>query len=285
MLLLDGHQIAYATILEYLSAMSETEISVENARILVLDTIRANVNKFKRSYGPNIVLAFDDEAYWRKERFPHYKFSRRKLREKSQFDWSSINTALNTIREEFYMFLPYQVLSIGRCEADDIIATLTLQRHTHEKVLIVSGDKDFKQLHIHSNIAQYAPVQKTHVTPEVNAHVDLKRLIIKGDTGDGIPNILSPDNSFVDGIRQKPIFEKKLAEWVNQTPEEFCTTPEMLRNWHRNKGLIDFKEIPQDVTDMIMAQYAIKTDASKNLFLDYLSSKRLKQFVEVLDEF
>ena len=42
----------------------------------------------------------------------------------------------------------------------------------------------------------------------------LKEHILKGDTSDGVPNVLSPDNTFVDGLRQRPLSRKKIQSWL-----------------------------------------------------------------------
>ena len=78
----------------------------------------------------------------------------------------------------------------------------------------------------------------------------LKEHIIRGDKGDGIPNILSDDDCIVNGVRQKPISKKKVANWIVQDPSEF--NDDMKRGWLRNKILIDFDLIPKDISDAIL---------------------------------
>jgi hypothetical protein len=52
---------------------------------------------------------------------------------------------------------------------------------------------------------------------------DLKEKIIRGDKGDGIPNILSPDDSVFAKIRQKNIQQKNLAIWLDSDPATVFT--------------------------------------------------------------
>lgn len=49
-------------------------------------------------------------------------------------------------------------------EADDIINSLveyTQEFGNYEKVMIISGDKDFAQLQKYSNVDQYSPITKS----------------------------------------------------------------------------------------------------------------------------
>lgn len=283
MIIIDYHQIAYATLLEHLASTKSAGMDLPTGRTLVLDTIRANVKKFKNTYGPEVVIAFDDDSYWRKGVFPYYKHNRHKSRDNSQFDWTALLKQLNTLKEEFQEHLPYKVLIIPGCEADDIIAALTFKHSSSEKVMIVSGDKDFRQLHINKNVHQYSPTLKQAIVEE-NPMMTLKEQIIRGDKGDGIPNILSPDNSFADKIRQKPIMEKKLIVWLNQDVDMFCTA-EMKINYERNKSLIDLREIPKEIRTSIHTAYETRVVPSKAAFLNYLSASKLPLLFQVADDF
>ena len=59
--------------------------------------------------------------------------------------------------------------------------------------------------------------------------------IVKGDSSDGVPNVLSPDNTFVDGLRQKPLSKKKIASIADGN----LPNDEVKRNYQRNETLID----------------------------------------------
>ena len=108
--------------------------------------------------------------------------------------------------------------------------------------------------------------------------------IVKGDTGDGIPNILSKDDVFVTGGRQKPITEAKIINWLNQESKDFCNE-EMLRNYNRNEMLIDLTKIPESLVEKILDRYDSVKPKSKNEFMNYMISNRLKNLIEVIDEF
>ena len=248
---------------------------------MVLNTIRANVRKF-REFG-EVVIACDGKNYWRKGIFPYYKAHRKKAREDSGHDWASIFDCLGKVRDELINFSPYKVLHIDGAEADDIIGVLTRLIAPNEKVLILSSDKDFVQLQSNYNVSQYSPIMKKFIKTN-NASFQLKELIIKGDAGDGIPNILSVDNSIVDGIRQKAITKKKLDEMMN-TSISIDGTDEMKRNWSRNQQLIDLSFIPSEIVRTIIDTYETFKPATRREFVNYLMVNRLKNLLEVVDEF
>ena len=66
--------------------------------------------------------------------------------------------------------------------------------------MIISGDKDFIQLQKYSNVSQYSPILKKHVNGKENDYIRVH--ILKGDTSDGMINVLSNDDVFVEGLRQ-----------------------------------------------------------------------------------
>jgi hypothetical protein len=195
------------------------------------------VRQFKTKYG-EIVVACDSKRYWRRDVFPFYKAHRKKDREKSEFDWHLIFETIHKIRDELKENFPYKVIDVEGAEADDVIAVLAGRMAPHEEILILSSDKDFVQLQKYPNVTQYSPILKRFVkTDDPLGYI--KEHIIRGDKGDGIPNFLSPDNTFVAGERQKVINSKKLQEWIVSEPAVFCTTDQMLRGYKRNQMLVD----------------------------------------------
>jgi hypothetical protein len=262
---------------------SKTQVEEGLVRHMILNTIRTYVKKFKDSYGPEVVIACDNKNYWRRDIFPHYKASRKKTREASGHDWNAIFECLNKVRDELRDHSPYKVITVDTCEADDIIATLVEKYSNNEKVMILSSDKDFAQLQKFSNVEQYSPILKKYIKEPLPA-AQLKQLIIRGDKGDGIPNILSADDVFVAGGRQKPITETKIISWMNQSPKEFCNE-EMYRNYIRNEILIDLTKIPQNLQDEILHKYEDTKSKTKQDFMNYMIANRLKNLLEVLDDF
>jgi hypothetical protein len=282
MILVDYNQVAISNLMEQIGS-SKTPIDESLVRHMILNTIRTYVKKFKESHGPEVVIACDNKNYWRREIYPHYKSNRKKAREASGHDWNTIFECLNKIRDELRDHSPYKVISVDTCEADDVIATLVQKYSSTQKIMILSSDKDFAQLQRYTNVEQYSPILKKYIKEPLPL-LQLKQLIIRGDKGDGIPNILSADDVFVSGGRQKPITETKIIGWMNQEAKDFCNE-EMFRNFSRNEMLIDLTKIPERLANEILHTYESAIGHSKQDFLNYMIANRLKNLIEVLDDF
>lgn len=260
---------------------SNKPVEEDLVRHMILNSIRSNVKKFK-SYG-EVIIACDGRKYWRREVFPHYKANRKKSREKSGHDWNSIFDCMSKVRSELKEFGPYKIIDIEGAEADDVIATLVQNYAAQEEVLILSSDKDFVQLQTNSNVKQYSPSLKKYIKSD-DPHKQLKELIISGDKGDGVPNILSSDTCIVEGVRQKSLTKQRINELMNS---DLSTHDNDLikRNWNRNKVMIDFSCIPETVSKSIIDSYVTSKPASKQKFMNYMITNRLKNLLEVIDEF
>jgi len=283
MIILDLSQVMIANFMSQIGNHTDTKIEEGLFRHMVLNSIRSIKSKFS-DHG-ELVIACDDKKLWRREMFPFYKANRKKTRDESELDWAAIFNTLNKIKSELKEYFPYRVIQVEGAEADDVIGTLT--RHLNgngEPIVIVSGDKDFKQLQKFAGVTQYDPVNKRFINEE-DPFGQLKELIIKGDRGDGIPNILSPDNSIVDGIRQKPVSSKKLSQWLVEEPLVFLTTEELKKNWDRNKMLIDLGCIPEDISNKIVEEYNNQAGKGRDKILNYMINNKMKQLIESISEF
>ena len=263
---------------------AKKEITIDLIRHLVLNSLRMYSQKFRGKYGKNLVICCDSSNYWRRQSFPYYKASRKKARDSTGHDWAMIHDAMSVLKKEFAEFLPYKVVEAYRAEADDVIATLVQEVSDIEPILIISSDKDFLQLQSYSNVNQYSPLMERFISIDDPKRYT-KEHIIRGDRGDGIPNILSPDGSFVNGERQKSITKIKLAEWMELEPDQFCTTEVMKRGYERNKELIDLTCIPEDIRKSIYEAFNAAEIANGTKVLEYFMAKKLKNLTEVLNEF
>jgi 5'-3' exonuclease len=282
MIIFDYNQVAISNLMEQIGS-SKAPVEENLVRHMILNTMRTYIKRFKESHGPEVVIACDNRKYWRRDIFPHYKASRKKNRDASGHDWNSIFECLHKIKEELKEYSPYKVIDVDGAEADDVIASLVMKYSPHSKVMILSSDKDFAQLQKYPNVEQFSPILKRYIKEPLPS-VQLKQMIIRGDKGDGVPNILTKDDVFVVGGRQKPITEAKIINWLNQDPTEFCNE-EMLRNYSRNESLIDLTKIPQTIVSEILDKYETTQAKTKSVFMNYMIANKLKNLIEVLDEF
>jgi hypothetical protein len=282
-IIVDLSQVMISNLMMQLGNHTNTEIEEDLLRHMILNSIRSYNMKFKDEYG-EMIIACDDRKFWRRDIFPYYKANRKKSREKSELNWTQIFDALHKIRDELKVFFPYRVVQVDGAEADDVIGALVMKYgDTHEKILVLSGDKDFVQLQRYNNVKQYDPVQKKFRTTN-DPDRFIKEHIMRGDTGDGIPNFLSSDNCLVVGERQKPVASKKLDVWVNQNPEEFCDE-RMLRGYRRNQQLVDLTFIPQNIQDDILVEYEAQGGKDRKNLFNYFIEKKLKNLIESINEF
>lgn len=283
MILVDMNQVMIANMMMQIGNHHNAEIDVSMLRHMILNTLRANRKKFTAEYG-ELVICCDDTNYWRRQMYPYYKANRKKTRDKSEMDWNAIFQALNTIRDELKTFFPYKVIQIETCEADDIIGVIAHEEGTElnagEPILVLSGDKDYIQLHKYANLKQYDPVRKRWIS-NANPEKYLAEHIIKGDAGDGIPNVLSVDNAFVMGIRQRPITQKRLDEWVDINNMD----DEVKRNYMRNKALIDLNEVPQSMKEEILSIWKEDNPKDRSQLLNYFIKNKLRNLMECITEF
>lgn len=280
MIIVDYSGIAISNIFTQKDALSENLV-----RHMILNSLRMYNVKFRGKYG-QMVLACDGGNTWRRNLFPQYKASRKKNREEGGLDWPEFFRILTMVREEIKQNLPFKVLHLDTIEADDIIATLverTQEFGKNEPVMIVSADKDFIQLQQYSNVAQFSPMTKAFVK-EKDPIRYLQEHIIRGDSGDGVPNILSGDNVFVNGERQTPISSKKVEAWIQSWSDLTKVMDEQtLRNLQRNRALIDLSNIPESKKSLIINSFEIaKTNSN---VLNYLVNKRCSNLIECAAEF
>ena len=298
MILVDYSQVSLAAILTFQRELKGTESEVKNLiRHVTLSTLKSYKKKYGGEYG-ELVICCDGRKYWRKEAFAHYKASRKKNRDASDLDWKLIFDTLTEMREDIAAHFPWRVIHVDRAEADDVIACMSKWLQTNQlkveglmedpqKVLILSSDKDFKQLQVYDNIKQWSPMQKKYVTATKS---ELKAWmiehIVKGDAGDGVPNILSPDDIFLqEGVRQKPVSAKRLEEFVT-LGFDACRNDDERRNWHRNSTLVAFEHIPEDVNESIVDAYLNnKPRGDKMAVMNYLIQHRCRLLLDELDDF
>jgi hypothetical protein len=288
MVLIDLNQVLLAGLMAQITGKGANKYDEDLIRHMALNTLRTHVKNFRGEYG-EIVLCCDNRQYWRKEVFPFYKAGRKKSREKSDLDWHLIFDILGKLKVELKEHFPYKVIDVDRAEADDIIGTLAPRQVMHENVLIISSDGDFLQLQQYNNkenkysIKQYNPALKKYLKSE-NPMAELKEKIIRGDKGDGIPNIYSPSDCFVRDLRQKPITKGVLSKLLSEDWTKWADETIKI-GYSRNQLLIDLRQIPTEVKDNIVQAYEESKPAPKGKLLNYFITKKLKNLMEVLEDF
>ena len=280
MILLDFSQVCLSGIL----ASGNKDFGEDLVRHMVLNSIRNFKSRFS-NYG-ELVICCDDKNYWRKQMFPYYKANRKKSREASSLDWNMIFKTLSMIKEEVKENFPYVVLQVESAEADDLIATMVDRYGNNgEKIMIVSGDKDFAQLQRYKNVSQYSPITKKMIKVDDPMEY-LFEHVIRGDSGEGVPNILSRDDLFVNGLRQKPLQKKKVASMIDEMKRGI--TPfdgEVKRNYLRNIQLIDLTRVPDDIRQEVIYKYTNYERKDRSLLLNYFIKNKLKNLMSDIQEF
>lgn len=282
MILVDFSGICLATIL--INKQNDERM----IRHMTLNSLRMYNKKFKDNYG-QMVLACDGANNWRRSYFPQYKANRRKGRDESTFDWNEAFRIMHKIKDELRENFPYKVIHLEGCEADDVIGTLverTQDFGNFEPVMIVSSDGDFKQLQKFDNVSQFSPMTKKYVE-ETHPRQNLKLKILQGDTGDGVPNVLSDDDTLVEGRRQTPLSKKKKEAILQDLSEgELLYAASWYRNYCRNETLIDLTKTPQDLKNSIINNFEEQDPwHNKGKVFPYLVANRMNRLIESAQEF
>lgn len=280
MILIDLNQVLLAGLMAQI-ANHKGNLDENLIRHMVLNIIRTHLKNFRKEYG-EVVLCCDNRKYWRKDYFPFYKAGRKKTRDKSNLDWHLIFDILAKLKKELKENFPYKVVDVEGAEADDIIGTLVPIYAPHQKILILSSDGDFLQLQQYGdNVKQYNPSLKKYIKSE-NPKLELKEKIIRGDKGDGIPNIFSPSDCFVRDLRQKPVTKPLLEKYLGLDESTLEETVKV--NYIRNTTLIDLRFIPDDIKSKIINTFD-EAKPAKGKLLNYFIEHKLKNLMEVIEEF
>ena len=276
MILIDFSQTIIAGLMAQLKA-NDGEMSEDLLRHMIINSLRNYQKRYAEEYG-EMVLCTDAANPWRRDFYPHYKANRKKARDNDDMDWTLIFDTLHKVKMEIKENFPYRYMYVENAEADDIIAVLC--RTTNEKVLIVSGDKDFQQLHKYDYVKQWSPNLNKFVVQD-RPDEFLKEHTLRGDKSDGIPNILSNDDCMVEGIRQTPLRKPVFDAYMRMTIE---SDDKYYRNYLRNQTLIDFDFIPEDVESRILQEYE-KTEVVQGKVFDYLRTHRLDDLLTNVEDF
>jgi len=283
--LLDAMALIYRA---YFAFIKNPRITSKGEDVSAIFGFLNTLLEIQKKHNPShIAVAFDlSGSTFRHDIYPEYKANRDETPEPIRFSIPIIKDLLKSFN------IP--ILEMKGFEADDIIATLSKYLQTEEtipagmngmfeekqNVMIISSDKDFIQLQQYDNVKQFSPIAKKFITDK-DPKSYLDEHILRGDKSDGIPNILSDDNVFVEERRQIPLTKKKIAELDMDNLSESNNY-----RYSRNKTLIDLSCIPERIEEKILTEWK-ETDQckSKKDMLNYFMKHRLKNLMEVIEEF
>lgn len=278
MILLDFSSIAMSAIFP---RIAEFEDDTDMIRHIMINIIRRYNVEHRDEYG-EMVICMDATNNWRKDYFPQYKANRRKNRKNSIHDWDAIFKMMNQVRDDITELSPFRTVRVDKCEADDCIGTLVEKHMSPEPILIISPDNDFKQLQKYPNVKQYSNIQKKYVVSE-NPEIELLEKVIKGDTGDGVPNCLSDDDVLItEGVRQTPVSKKKMQALI-EDPEALGHAT--AKRYIRNRTLIDLSRTPDELKEQIIQEYNKPVQGAMMTWMNYLMKNNLKLLLDSISDF
>ena len=284
MVIVDFNGLAIGSIMGQLSRGEE--LSENLVKHIILNNLRVYRNKYPESKHGKMVIACDSYS-WRKDVFPEYKAARKANRATDKHDWplifDLIESTLDDLRENF----PYAVIKIDSAEADDIIGALTVHKADFggEDVVIISADKDFIQLQQYGHVEQWSPMFNKMIK-EDNPRRYLFEHLLKGDSGDGVPNANSHDDVFTTGSRQTPMTQKAIDKyWDNRDDLEMIMKPNVFRNFMRNVQMIDLTNTPDGIREAAINTYENYKYPPRSNILTYLIEHRMKMLIDNAAEF
>lgn len=286
MILVDYNQVILATLFASIGNHHNVELDDNIVRHMFLNSLRANRKKFTEEFG-ELVICTDNRNVWRRDYYPYYKANRKKSRSNSELDWNLLFAVMDQLKTELNENFPYKVLGFERMEADDIIGILAHEYGTElnmgsEPILILSGDKDYIQLQRYANVQQFDPVRKRWIR---NSNPDkyLQEHILKGDVGDGVPNVLSADNCLAVGERQKPMTSKRLNLLLSG--DTSLMDEETVLRYNRNKRMIDLSQIPEEFKEQTLTEYSKEKPHGREKLFNFFVQKKLKNLMSDIQDF
>lgn len=290
MILVDYSGSMFAAIYVESTRAKGQPYSIGFLRHILLNQIRSYHKKFSERFG-EMVICLEGGSCWRKDFFPNYKANRAQSRIDSGIDWKKIFEDMDTITNELIQFLPYKFIKVKGLEADDVIAILAKKAEeiseqdvmgNFDPIMIVSNDKDYKQLHNINYVHQYIP-NKATTYKEKKSEFALLDLIVHGDKADGIPNINSDINTFVDGKRQKPISTTLMKDLLNNGSD--ILTESQKKRFSENEILISFEKIPEKYYQQVIDEYNKPKTYSKFDLFQYFAKNKLREQIEHIGDY
>jgi 5'-3' exonuclease len=266
-----------------------------------------------------VVLCIDGNS-WRKQLYPEYKAHRKTKRdkEKSEFDWKEFFKVTDELLSIIEKTTKIKVLRSPNAEGDDSIFVLSKYLSDRNiQSVIVSSDKDIKQVLRHDNVEMYDPILREYITG-----YDTKSLlthVLQGDSGDNIPSIKDStefDPEFikhlkvsgihltkVEDVTKLEVFRNILDEYDGKNvykPARFGPVgaqkivdagnvrnilrenPLYAKHFKRNRKLIDMRKVPIEIKEDIIRVFEEYPVCKNDLFTlqDWVVSHKMKDILK-----
>jgi 5'-3' exonuclease len=261
-IMIDWHNIMYRNLyIAYKNMLIDDNYG--GWKHLMTKTILDYVLKFKPD---RVVIAIDSKS-WRKKVYPEYKAQRLDARKASLIDYEQFYKVNDGFVEELKKVFPnFYWMRVKDSECDDIVAILTKERDLGD-ITIVSSDKDFIQLLKFEGVKIFSPCAADYLE-SLNPLTDLDVKIIMGDSGDNIPAILPKTGP----VKATKYFNEGIL-YDDKQPDE------VKENIKRNRLLISFEEIPEDVKKSVLNTFdSIRLESFGYMkFLEFCVTNSLKK--------
>lgn len=265
-------------------------------RHLVLNSIKANVKRFKKEGYPHMVICVDNSksGYWRRDVASYYKLNRKNDREESLFDWEGLFNAMHKIIDELEHNMPYYVMNIDKIEADDHIAVLCEFFDAQDiPVVIVSSDGDFPQLFKFKLVKQWAPMFKKWVTSKSGSPLMDKVIkVIKGDKKDNVASIKVRGDFHTSKVEGERTPQTKQAEldfiadnYFDEEAIKAKLPEEQYKRFVENRILIDMDYIKPEIRASILERYNNYVPAKRGKIYSYLVKNGLSKLTQHANDF
>lgn len=261
-------------------------------KFYTLKNIFSTLQQFPKA--TNVFLCFDSGSPWRRNIYSLYKLNRKEFRknyaieEGGVIDWKKFFNFVDSLYNDFKNNLPFYSLRIQHIEADDIIYFIVKNElYKNKEKIIITKDHDYIQLLKYENVKIYDIFSKKYIEPHnLNIHFNSLLKFCIGDKNDNIPPIKS---RFGIKKAEKFIISGELDKMLQEENEYFKIfgkyKSDMMQNFIRNKKLIDFDEIPQNILQQIENEFhnIVKNndicEKKDKLFLYFVTNK-YRYFVE-----
>jgi 5'-3' exonuclease len=149
----------------------------------------------------DILILAQDFGSWRKKEDPTYKAQRKAFRESKMPEqwWKDRYEEFNKFIPLLHTSMPWNVIKIYNCEADDVASAAVRFFNADEKVLI-SSDRDWEMLCYFDKVKIFSPYSKKFKIVTNPTKILLEK--IQGDVSD---NLLKAPSSEFEFERRKKI--------------------------------------------------------------------------------